>query len=213
MDFICRFFIILFKTEMCTAVSIHCSLCSKSIPPISGQKKVDFYRCDCGEHPIICPHCRRDTTHKPRFCRWCHQQIFERLTCTRSNAQIIVSATRKWLYVKEFFPTINWSFANFRFFANFRKFQDHLFSTSMGSFGLSVLLDRRKTSHNFLKHFSVSFARMLICKMFGEQTTNFFSHKCTIVKQNNELMRMIFQRVIAVLEFMLFMEVETLKLW
>jgi hypothetical protein len=74
------------------------------------------------------------------------------------------------------------------------------------------MLYKRDISQQLLKHFSVSLARMLICNMFGElKNTNFFTGKCTIVKQNNELMRMVFQRVLAVLESMLFMALESFK--
>jgi len=50
--------------------------------------------------------------------------------------------------------------------------------------------------------------------MFGElKTTDFFVGKRTIVKQNNELMRMVFQRVLSVLEFILFDALKSRKWW
>jgi hypothetical protein len=46
---------------------------------------------------------------------------------------------------------------------------------------------------------------MLICNMFGEpKTTDFFARK---------LMRIVFQRVIAVLKSMLFMMLESFRWW
>jgi hypothetical protein len=103
------------------------------------------------------------------------------------------------------FP-INRGFLNFGVFANFRIKQTHF--TNIQGF------NHRNISFRLLKHFSVSLARMLICNMFGElKTIDFFTGKRTIVKQNNELMSMVFRRVLAVLESMLFMAIESFRWW
>jgi hypothetical protein len=120
--------------------------------------------------------------------------------------------TKQWLFVNKNLWHLNPGFRNFRVFASFRKRQTH-FCTILGDTRWWIL-SKHEISNQLLKNFSVSLARMLICNMFGElKTTNFFAGKCTIVKQNNELMRMVFQRVIAVLEFMLFMALKRHKWW
>jgi hypothetical protein len=189
-----------------------CAICSNSIPDIPGQKIIHYCNCKCAENPIICPNCRRDKEfwRKPKVCRWCHQRISNVLSCTRTNAFQIEFPTRQWVFVMRNFPKINRGFLNFGVFANFRI--NHTHFNNVQRFSQWFMLYKRDISHQHLKHFSVSLARILICNMFGElKTTNFFARKCTIVKKNNELMRMVFQRVLAVLESMLFMALENSK--
>jgi hypothetical protein len=120
--------------------------------------------------------------------------------------------TKQWLFVNENLLHLNPGFRDFRVFASFRKRQTLFFSILGDS--RWWILTKRYMPYRHLSHFSVRLAKMLICNMFGElKTTDFFAEKCTIVKQNNELMRMVFQRVLSVLEFILFNALKSRKWW
>jgi hypothetical protein len=220
MNFIYIFFIIIVqKTVFMSGVVQQetkgpCAICGESIPHILGQTIIHYCRCGCDENPLICPICRRDKKYpcEPKVCRWCHQRIYTVLSCIRSNARQIELPTIQWLFVNKYLLHLNQGFRNFLVFTSFRKRQTHFFSILGDS--RCWILSKRYMPYRHLRHFSVRLARMLICNMFGElKTTDFFAGKRTIVKQNNELMRMVFQRVLSVLEFILFDALKSRKWW
>ena len=155
-----------------------CAICGNSIPHIPGQKVIHYIECDCDENPIICPHCRRDTEYprKKKVCHWCHREIWQVLSCTRSKADKKELPTKQWLFVNKNLWHLNPGFRNFRVFASFRKRQTH-FCTILGDTRWWIL-SKHEISNQLLKNFRVSLARMLICNMFGElKTTDFFAGK------------------------------------
>jgi hypothetical protein len=185
-----------------------CALCGVIIPDVQGQKKTHYCDCQCPLYTLICPGCRHgkaEFPRKPKRCHWCRQTDTGIFSCIGSLAVDIEIPSRQWQFILRNFPKISRDFLNFGVFANFKIEQTRLMSIRRIQYRENPPIYNRDISHRLLRHFSVGFARMLICNMFGEpKTTDFFARK---------LMRIVFQRVIAVLKSMLFMMLESFRWW